>query len=50
MSTRLESSPPKAQERTGMDTADRLLLSSYDWESDRERITLGDAIQRFASA
>jgi hypothetical protein len=23
------------------------LLSSYDWESDRERITLGDAIQRF---
>ncbi len=30
-----------------MDTADRLLLSSYDWESDRERITLGDAIQRF---
>jgi hypothetical protein len=24
-----------------------LLLSSYDWESDRETITLGDAIQRF---
>lgn len=29
------------------DTADRLLLSSFDWESDRERITLGQAIQRF---
>ena len=28
-------------------TADELLLSAYDWESDRERITLGDAIQRF---
>jgi hypothetical protein len=28
-------------------TADALLLSAYDWESDRERITLGDAIQRF---
>jgi hypothetical protein len=24
-----------------------LLLSSYDWESDREKITLGDAVQRF---
>jgi hypothetical protein len=24
-----------------------LLLSSYDWESDREKITLGQAIQRF---
>lgn len=24
-----------------------LLLSSYDWESDRETITLGDAVQRF---
>jgi hypothetical protein len=29
------------------DSADRLLLSSYDWERDRETITLGDAIQRF---
>lgn len=27
--------------------ADRLLLSSYDWEGDRETISLGDAIQRF---
>jgi hypothetical protein len=24
-----------------------LLLSSYDWESDRETISLGDAVQRF---
>lgn len=24
-----------------------LLLSAYDWESDRETLTLGDAIQRF---
>jgi hypothetical protein len=29
------------------DTAGALLLSSYDWESDREIIPLGDAIQRF---
>jgi hypothetical protein len=29
------------------DTARALLLSSYDWESDRETITLGQAIQRF---
>jgi hypothetical protein len=28
-------------------TAAQLLLSSYDWESDRETITLGVAIQRF---
>lgn len=28
-------------------TADALLLSSYDWERDRETITLGDAVQRF---
>jgi hypothetical protein len=28
-------------------TAETLLLSSYDWEGDRETITLGDAIQRF---
>jgi hypothetical protein len=31
----------------GTSTADRLLLSSYDWESDRETITLGHAVQRF---
>ena len=28
-------------------TARDLLLSVYDWESDRETITLGDAVQRF---
>jgi hypothetical protein len=47
LSTRLESSPLKGRGGTGPDTAARLLLSSFDWESDRERITLGDAIQRF---
>ena len=31
----------------GRSTGAALLLSSYDWESDRETITLGDAIQRF---
>ncbi|HEY8258078.1 MAG TPA: hypothetical protein VIG08_10520 [Gemmatimonadales bacterium] len=30
-----------------MSTAAALLQSSYDWESDRERITLGEAVQRF---
>jgi hypothetical protein len=28
-------------------TARELLLSAYDWEGDREAITLGDAVQRF---
>lgn len=28
-------------------TAATLLRSAYDWESDRERISLGDAVQRF---
>ena len=28
-------------------TAAAMLLSAYDWESDRDRITLGNAIQRF---
>jgi hypothetical protein len=31
----------------GENTAAQLLLSSYDWERDRETIVLGDAIQRF---
>jgi hypothetical protein len=31
----------------GEATAEQLLLSAYDWEGDRERITLGAAIQRF---
>jgi hypothetical protein len=38
---------PGAAESSGPATASALLLSSYDWESDRERITLGDAVQRF---
>lgn len=29
------------------DSAEALLLSSYDWERDRETITLRDAVQRF---
>lgn len=33
--------------RAGRDSAEALLLSSYDWERDRETITLGDAVQRF---
>ncbi|MFL5403712.1 MAG: hypothetical protein ACJ8BF_12930 [Gemmatimonadales bacterium] len=48
MSSGLDSMPASAKSRsTGASTADALLLSSYDWESDRETITLGDAIQRF---
>jgi len=46
MSSRLESVAVN-QPAPGKDTAAQLLLSSYDWESDRETITLGDAIQRF---
>jgi hypothetical protein len=34
-------------ELVGENTAAELLLSSYDWERDRETIPLGDAIQRF---
>jgi hypothetical protein len=30
-----------------LDRVGKLLLSAYDWESDRETITLGAAIQRF---
>lgn len=48
MSPRMDSvslSLPIRQE--GRSTADELLLSSYDWERDRETITLGDAIARF---
>ena len=36
---------PPSGER--LDRVGKLLLSSYDWESDRETITLGAAIQRF---
>src|SRR5919107_6419791 len=47
MSSRVESTPVERPLSSDADTAARLLLSSYDWESDRETITLGDAIQRF---
>ena len=46
MSSRVESVTLR-QPAPGRDTAAQLLSSSYDWESDRETITLGDAIQRF---
>jgi hypothetical protein len=36
--------PPPAR---GEATAAELLRSAYDWEHDRETITLGDAVQRF---
>ena len=47
MSSRVETTPVKEPVRTGRDTAAQLLLSSYDWESNRETISLGDAVQRF---
>ena len=47
MTSRLDSIPASAPSRSEANSADRLLLSSYDWESDRETITLGNAIQRF---
>jgi hypothetical protein len=48
VSSRVESVGSPVQQRTvGENTAVRLLLSSYDWERDRETIPLGDAIQRF---
>jgi hypothetical protein len=40
-------SMPAAERATPANSADVLLLSAYDWESDRETITLGNAIQRF---
>jgi len=48
VSSRLDSPPaslssPEAARSTGS----ALLISSYDWERDRESITLGDAIARF---
>jgi hypothetical protein len=47
MSTRVDSAPGQARVGAGADTAAALLLSSYDWEGDRETITLGAAVQRF---
>jgi len=48
VSSRVESVGSPVQTRSaGENTAAQLLLSSYDWERDRETIALGDAIQRF---
>jgi len=38
--------PPAVSGQAGA-TARDLLRSAYDWESDRETITLGAAVQRF---
>jgi hypothetical protein len=47
VTSRLEAGPATSSGRASNNSAAELLLSSYDWESDRETITLGDAIQRF---
>lgn len=48
MSSRLDSAPLSVPSpEAGRNTAAALLLSSYNWEQDRETITLGDAIARF---
>jgi hypothetical protein len=46
MSTRLDATSSLPVQGDGKGTAP-LLLSSYDWESDKESITLANAIQRF---
>ena len=47
MSTSVGSRPVAESAQPRRDTAAQLLLSSYDWESDRETISLGKAVQRF---
>jgi hypothetical protein len=48
VSSRLQSTPASmSSPEASRDTAAALLISSYDWERDRESITLGDAIARF---
>jgi hypothetical protein len=48
VSSRIDSPSAALQRpRAGQSAADALLLSSYDWERDRETIALGDAIARF---
>ena len=48
MSSRLQSPPASISSSDGgPSTGAELLISSYDWERDRETITLGDAIARF---
>ncbi len=39
--------PPAASREPRTDRVGNLLLSSYDWERDRETIPLGEAVQRF---
>jgi hypothetical protein len=46
MTTRLDAASSLPMQGRG-EVAPPLLLSSYDWESDRESITLADAVQRF---
>lgn len=48
MSSRLHSPPASiSSPEAGPSTGAALLISSFDWEGDRESITLGDAIARF---
>jgi hypothetical protein len=47
MTSRTEAEPLAGSPQGESHSATDLLLSSYDWESDRETITLGEAIQRF---
>jgi len=48
VSSRLQSPPASiSSPETGRSDGAALLVSSYDWERDRDSITLGDAIARF---
>jgi hypothetical protein len=47
VSARVDSVSASVPQPSSAGAADALLLSSYDWESDRETIALADAIQRF---
>lgn len=47
MTSQTEAASSTAGEESAPQSAARFLLSSYDWEGDRESLTLRDAIQRF---
>jgi hypothetical protein len=47
VTTRLDAAPASVPNRSAGNSGDKLLLSGYDWERDRETIRLGEAIQRF---
>jgi len=47
MSSQLQSPASMSRPEAGRNTGAVLLMSSYDWERDRETISLGDAIARF---